>query len=84
MAKCTFKQVEHMVDQLSPHEQAHLLASLAFRMAQAVTKSSHSAAMTPQESNVAWEEFFRIGDQLPAGDSPVTETMTSALISMRR
>ena len=36
MAENTLDQVERLVDQLSPHEQARLLAFLALRMAQEV------------------------------------------------
>ena len=37
MAESTLNQVQRLVEQLSPHEQAHLLAFLALRMAQVVT-----------------------------------------------
>ena len=40
MAESTLNQVQRLVEQLSPHEQAHLLASLALRMAQIVTSTS--------------------------------------------
>ena len=40
MAESTRHQVQHLVEQLSPYEQAHLLASLALRMAQAVTSTA--------------------------------------------
>ena len=61
MAESTLNQVQRLVEQLSPHEQAHLLASLALRMAQVVTSTSAPASVTPRETAEAWEEFFRLG-----------------------
>jgi hypothetical protein len=84
MAESTLDQVQRLVAQLSPHEQAHLLASLAFRMAQVVTATSHPISSTPPETIAAWEEFFRLGDALAAGDTPATETLTAAVLAMRR
>jgi hypothetical protein len=84
MAESTLDQVQRLVEQLSPHEQAHLLASLALRMAQAVTATSHPASITPPEPTEAWEEFFRLGDALAASDTPAAETLTAAVLAMRR
>jgi hypothetical protein len=84
MAESTLDQVQRLVAQLSPHEQAHLLASLALRMAQVVTATSHPASSTPPETAAAWEEFFRLGDALAASDTPATETLTAAVLTMRR
>ena len=39
MAESTLHQVERLVEQLSPHERAHVLAFLALRMAQRVTST---------------------------------------------
>jgi hypothetical protein len=83
MAESTLDQVQLLVAQLSPHEQAHLLASLALRMAQAVTAISPYASNTPLETAAAWEAFFRIGDALAASDTPATETLTVAVLTMR-
>ena len=84
MAESTLNQVQRLVEQLSPHEQAHLLASLALRMAQVVTSTSSLAAVTPRETAEAWEEFFRLGDALAASDTPAAETLTAAVLAMRR
>ncbi len=43
LAESTLHQVQRLVEQLSPYEQAHLLASLALRMAQVVTAISSPA-----------------------------------------
>ena len=82
MAESTLHQVQRLVVQLSPYEQAHLLASLALRMAQVVTSSP--PAVTPPEPAEAWEEFFRLGDALAASDTPAAETLTAAVLAMRR
>lgn len=84
MAESTLHQVQRLVEQLSPYEQAHLLASLALRMAQVVTSTSSPAAVTPPEPATAWEEFFHIGDALAASDTPGAETLTAAVLAMRR
>ena len=84
MAESILHQVQRLVEQLSPHEQAHLLASLALRMAQAVTSTSHPASVTPPETAEAGEEFFGLGDALAASDTPAAETLTAAVLAMRR
>jgi len=84
MAESTLDQVQRLVDQLSPYEQAHLLASLALRMAQVVTSTSHPASIIPPETGEAWEEFLRLGDALAASDTPASETLTAAVLAMRR
>ncbi len=84
MAESTLNQVQRLVEQLSPHEQAHLLASLALRMAQVVTSTSSPASVTPRETAAAWEEFFRLGETLAASDTPAAETLTAAVLAMRR
>ena len=84
MAESTLHQVQRLVEQLSPHEQAHLLASLALRMAQVVTATSSSTAVTPRETTEGWEQFFRLGDALAASDTPAAETLTAAVLAMRR
>ena len=84
MAESTLDQVQRLVEQLSPHEQAHLLAFLALRMAQVVTATSPPASITSPEPAEAWEEFFRLGDTLAASDAPAAETLTAAVLAMRR
>ena len=84
MAESTLHQVQRLVEQLSPYEQAHLLASLALRMAQVMTSTSSPAAVTLPEPAEAWEEFFRLGDALAASDTPEAETLTAAVLAMRR
>ena len=59
MAENTLNQVQRLVAQLFPHEQAHLLAFLALRMAQVVTATSHSASIILPESAEAWVVTMR-------------------------
>jgi len=84
MAESTLNQIQRLVEQLSPHEQAQLLASLALRMAQAVTAASHPASSTSPEPREAWKEFFRLGEALAATDTPTAETLTASILEMRR
>jgi hypothetical protein len=84
MAESTLDQVQRLVEQLSPYEQAHLLASLALRMAQVVTATLPPVSSPTPETAAAWEEFFRLGDALAASDTSATETLTAAVLAMRR
>jgi hypothetical protein len=84
MAESTLDQVQRLVEQLSPHEQAHLLAFLALRMAQVVTATSPPTSITTPETAETWEEFFRLGDALAASDTPAADTLTAAVLAMRR
>ena len=84
MAESTLNQVQRLVEELSPHEQAHLLASLALRMAEAVTSPSQPAAVAPPGPAEAWEEFFRLGEALATSDTPAVETLTATVLAMRR
>ena len=83
MAENTLNQVQRLVEQLSPREQAHLLAFLALRMAQVVTATAPPVSHPPEAAE-AWEEFFRLGDALAASDTPASETLTAAVLAMRR
>jgi hypothetical protein len=84
MAESTLHQVQRLVEQLSPHEQARVLAFLALRMAQMVASTSYPAPVTPPETAETWEEFFRLGDALAASDTPAADTLTAAVLAMRR
>ncbi|MFH0823935.1 MAG: hypothetical protein V2B18_14390 [Pseudomonadota bacterium] len=84
MEENTLSQVQRLVEQLSPHESARLLASLALRTAHAPAAESVPASTTSAESADAWAEFFRLGDALAEGDTPTSETLTAAILDMRR
>ncbi len=77
-------QVQHLVDKLSPIDQAHLLEYLSTRIAKADFSISSSTNVKSTGRGAAWDEFFRVGDELLKGDKPKSETLTSTLLSMRR
>jgi hypothetical protein len=83
MAENTLDQVERLVDQLTPREQARLLAFLALRMAQVVKRGTPGSVAVTEGAD-AWAELFRVGDTLAAEDKPEFETLTSAVSAMRR
>lgn len=84
MDKSMLDYVEGMVDQLSADEQAQLLASLARRMDEAANPGSDSAPLSPEDTDKAWECFFMLGDGLTASGELSSESLTSALLAMRR
>jgi hypothetical protein len=84
MVEGTLDQVQRLAEQLSPQDQARLLAALALRMAQVMNSIPPSATVTPQESAEAWEKFLRLGEALTASDMPGSETLTEAVLAMRR
>ena len=84
MADSTLNEVQRLVDQLTPLDQARLLAYLAPRVAHIVESIRHPTPASPLDVVDAWKEFFRIGDVLAASDTPESETLTSAVLTMRR
>ena len=84
MAESTLDQVQHLVEQLSPHDQARLFASLALRMTHVVISAPPPASVTPPGTVEAWEAFFRLGDALAASDTPASDTLTVTVLAMRR
>jgi hypothetical protein len=84
MGNTTLDQVQRLVDHLTPLDQVRLLAYLTPRIARIVA-SMYPATPTSTPSNAAaWKEFFRIGDALAASDRPDSQTLTTAVLTMRR
>ncbi len=84
MSAATFEQVQRLVDQLSPVDQVRLMEALTARIAQ-VLVSLQRASETSKEPPVdAWEELFRVGDELAAKEPLESESMTATLLNMRR
>lgn len=78
-------QVQRLVDELSPLEQAQLLEHLAFKVTQVIAARPGTSAAAPQaDYEQAWKEFFLLGDKLAASDTPGAATLTQAVLSMRR
>ena len=84
MAETTLDQVQRLVERLSPSEQARLLSTLALRMAHVMTSTSSPVPATPSEAAEAWEEFFRLGDTIALSDTQESDTLTAAVLAMRR
>jgi hypothetical protein len=82
MTDKTLDQAQRLVDQLTPVEQVRLLAYVASRVAQVFPLSS-TAADGPEAVD-AWERFFEVGDALAATDTPECNTLTAAVLAMRR
>jgi hypothetical protein len=72
------------VDQLTPHDQVRLLAYLTTRLAQVVTALPSTPGRAAPEPAGVWETFFQLGEMLAATDTPERETLTAAVLAMRR
>jgi hypothetical protein len=67
-----------------PHDQVRLLAYLTTRLAQVVTALDATVGGTPPETSDVWETFFQLGEMLATTDTPERETLTAAVLAMRR
>ena len=85
MMHATLNQVERLIDQLTPLEQMRLLEYLTPRIARSLAVAMQpTASTTLRATSQAWSEFFRIGDEIAAGDRPEVKTLTAAVLAMRR
>jgi hypothetical protein len=84
MADNTLSQAQQLVDRLTPHDQVRLLAYLTTRLAQVVSTLPPTSGGTSPEPADAWETFFELGNMLSATDTPERETLTAAVLAMRR
>jgi hypothetical protein len=84
MADCRLAQAQQLVDQLTPHDQVRLLAYLTKWLAQVVTALPPTPGGISSESSDVWETFFHLGEMLAATDTPERETLTAAVLAMRR
>ena len=84
MADNTLSQAQQLVDRLTPHDQVRLLAYLTTRLAQVVSALPPPTEGTLPEPADVWETFFELGDMLAATDTPERETLTTAVLAMRR
>jgi len=62
----------------------NLIASLTTRLAQMVTASQPASGGISSETSDVWETFFQLGEGLAATDTPERETLTAAVLAMRR
>jgi hypothetical protein len=49
-----------------------------------VTALHSTEGGTPPETSDVWETFFQLGEMLAATDTPERETLTAAVLAMRR
>jgi hypothetical protein len=84
MADTVLAQAQQLVDQLTPHDQVRLLAYLTTRIARVVTALPPTPRGIPPETSDTWETFFQLGEILTATDTPGRETLTAAVLAMRR
>lgn len=84
MADNHLAQVQQLVDQLTPHDQVRLLAYLTTRLAQVITALPPTPGGGPPEPADVWDTFFQLGEMLAATDTPERETLTAAVLAMRR
>ena len=82
MPESTLDQAQRLVDQLTPYDQVRLLAYLASRLAR-VVPAQPPVPSTPEAAD-AWETFFQLGEGLATTDTPECETLTAAVLAMRR
>jgi hypothetical protein len=82
MTNNTLDQVQRLVAQLTPVDQVRLLAYVTSRVAQ-VFPATSTATNRPEPANT-WERFFELGEELAATDTPECDTLTAAVLAMRR
>ena len=84
MAEALLAQAQQLINRLSLLDQARLMEYLSSRMEAAILAASSPATTKSVTQDDPWGEFFKAGDDL-AGNTPEgMETMTSALLAMRR
>lgn len=84
MTTKTLQQVQSLVDQLTPLEQVRLLEYLAPRIRKTVANVQTKTVNRAQDSSDAWEELFRVGDEIANSTEHSSLTMTQLVSTMRR
>jgi len=85
MAEALLAQAQQLINHLSLVDQARLMEYLSSRMEAAILSiSSSSATKNVDQDDDPWQKFFKVGDELGHNNSASSETMTSALLAMRR
>jgi hypothetical protein len=82
MPTATLDEVKRLADRLAPLDQVRLIEHLVPRLAQVVAEA-HPAASTGSGDG-AWDEFFRLGEELAHRDQPEMNTLTRGVLSSRR
>lgn len=90
MAAATLDEVRHLVDQLSPLDQAQLVEYLAPRIVRAVAAAHAPGRSAPDETarrgadSEAWHRLFALGDEIAKTAPPEAESLTAAVTTARR
>jgi hypothetical protein len=90
MAAPTLEEVQRVAEQLSTADQARLLEYLAPRIVQALASTQAGGNQEPPKPESrdahteAWRRFVRIGEAIAASAPPDAESMTAAVLKMRR
>jgi len=84
MAEALLAQAQQLINHLSLVDQARLMEYLSSRMEAAILSISSPSTMKSVAQNDPWQAFFKAGDELGSGTIESSETMTSALLVMRR
>jgi hypothetical protein len=80
MPSATLADIQRLVDELTPLDQVRLLEHVLARIAAVVA----AAPSTERAGAEAWDRFFQIGDALATTGSADAETLTAAVLTMRR
>ena len=84
MAEALIAQAQQLINRLSLLDQARLMEYLSSRMEAAILSASLPVTMKSIDQHDPWREFFKAGDDLMRNTPERSETMTSALLEMRR
>jgi hypothetical protein len=84
MTESKLAQARSLADQLGPADQARLVAYLAARLALAVAPLEIPPAASQTEAAEAWQRLWKIGEEISQSDTSTGESLTSAVLSMRR
>jgi hypothetical protein len=83
MSETTVEDVQHLIERLSPRDQLRLFRFLSTRVAQMAAERLEEPAGAAAAQR-AWSELYRVGESLASDGEPESETMTAALLRMRR
>lgn len=84
MAEALLAQAQQLINRLSLVDQARLMEYLSSRMEAAILSISSPSTMKSVDQDDPWQVFFKAGDALGNNNPERSETMTSALLAMRR
>lgn len=82
MTDNALEQAQRLVDQLTPQDQVWLLAYVASRVA--LRYSTLPPGSERPETVDVWQKFFELGEELADTDAPACNTLTEAVLAMRR